>query len=301
VRQCVHSVIDQLGPNDQIVIVEDHSTDNSLHIVEQIAESHAQILLVRPEVNGGLGQARNLGMKSSESDYVLFLDSDDYLLPGSLDAIRSRCDATDADLVMFDYARLYWNGRMVRNMLGGLLGGQPDTVVLDDVPDLLRIINIATNKAYRREFLNDNDLWFPSGYYEDVPVTYPAFCLATSISLLDRVCYAYRQRRTGSILLSTDSRHFDLLKQFDTVLSRFSNDPRLHRWLPVIWERAANHIVAVLAKGEQRLPSDMRAAFFKEASELLNRYLPNDPPIPSGDHGLKYRLIVRGDLWPSRR
>ena len=90
---------------------------------------------------------------------LLFLDSDDYFFPGSLDAIRARCDATNPDLVMFDYARVYWNGRKARNMLGGLLEGHPEPVVLSEVPDLLKIINIATNKAYRRVFLEENDLW----------------------------------------------------------------------------------------------------------------------------------------------
>ena len=296
VRQCIQSVLDQIEAGDQIVVVEDHSTDNSLHIVEEMARRHSEILLVRPEANAGLGRARNLGIQKSTADYLLFLDSDDYFFPGSLDAIRARCDATNPDLVMFDYARVYWNGRKARNMLGGLLEGHPEPVVLSEVPDLLKIINIATNKAYRRVFLEENDLWFPSGYYEDVPFTYPAFCLAESISLLDRVCYAYRQRRTGSILLSTDSRHFELLKQFETALERFQTEVKLRPWLPVVWERAANHIVAVLAKGEQRLPRELRKQFFMDASDLLNRHAPSVVPYPPGNHGLKYKLIVSGNF-----
>jgi glycosyltransferase involved in cell wall biosynthesis len=60
VRQCIQSVLDQIEAGDQIVVVEDHSTDNSLHIVEEMARRHSEILLVRPEAKAGSGaKSRN--------------------------------------------------------------------------------------------------------------------------------------------------------------------------------------------------------------------------------------------------
>ena len=77
-RQCLMSAVDQVVDGDEIIVVEDHSTDRSHDIAVELAEANPQIRILRPEANIGLGPARNLGMAEASGDYVLFLDSDDY-------------------------------------------------------------------------------------------------------------------------------------------------------------------------------------------------------------------------------
>lgn len=295
VRQCIMSVLEQVDERVEIIVVEDHSTDHSLEIVQELVSLNPDIRLLRPEENLGLGAARNLGISKASNEYVMFLDSDDFLVPGSVQRILDRCDESQADVIFFDYARLYWNNKKVRNMMGHLLSNQPDIIRLKDAPDLLKIINISCNKAYRTSYLAENDLHFATGYYEDVPFTYPALCLANSIAILDRVCLIYRQRRKGSILRSSNPRHLELIDQLDILLNRFENDPRLQEWLPTIWERAANHVVAVLAKGADRLPEENREEFFHGASAVLARHKPLNVDVPRNARGLKYQLLVRDD------
>lgn len=291
-RQCLMSAVDQVVDGDEIIVVEDHSTDRSHDIAVELAEANPQIRILRPEANIGLGPARNLGMGEASSDYVLFLDSDDYYYPGALDAIRERCDTTDADLVIFDYERLYWNDRRSRNILARLFADRPDVLTLADDPELLKLLNVAWNKAYKREFLETTALTFPHGYYEDIPFTYPVMGLASSIAMLDRVCMAYRQRRGGSILRSSGERHFELIDQLERMFEIVAEHPELQPFATDFWMRGGSHVLAVLAAGESRLPASRRADFFHKSAAVLGPTAPPMFELPMTDLGLKYRLVA---------
>ena len=83
VRQCIMSVLEKVDERVEIIVVEDHSTDHSLEIVQELVSLNPDIRLLRPEENLGLGAARNLGISKASNEYVMFLDSDDFLVPGS--------------------------------------------------------------------------------------------------------------------------------------------------------------------------------------------------------------------------
>lgn len=85
--QCVESVIRQNDIDCEIIIVDDGSTDNSGTLCDRYAATDNVTVLHKK--NGGLSSARNAGIDVSKGDYLLFLDSDDYLRPGSLELLSS--------------------------------------------------------------------------------------------------------------------------------------------------------------------------------------------------------------------
>lgn len=297
-RQCLTSVVDQVVDGDEIIVVEDYSTDRSYEIAMEIARSHPKIRIVRPEANIGLGPARNLGLAHATRDYVLFLDSDDFYNPGALDAIRQRCTATEADLVIFDFEHLYWDDHRSRNERAWLLATNREVFTLADDPEMLRLLNTAWNKAYRRAALEESGVTFPPGYYEDIPFTYPVLGLASSIAVLDRVCLVYRKRRGGSILGSADSRHFELLDQVVRLFRIVDEHPELRRFRTEFWIRAASHVISVLAAGERRLPKGRRKEFFHEAARVLGGAAPPTDELPRTKAGIKFRLLIH-DAYPA--
>ncbi|CAM5501476.1 Glycosyltransferase family 2 protein (Fragment) OS=Streptomyces cyaneofuscatus OX=66883 GN=G3I52_06120 PE=4 SV=1 [Streptomyces cyaneofuscatus] len=119
-------------------------------------------------------------MERATGDYLIFLDGDDTLLPESLQAIADRIGATgDPDVLMYDYARTYWSGRSVRNVLADRLDERgPASFRLADRPELLHLLMVVWNKAYRRSFVEAEGFTFPPGYYEDTPWTYPVLMSA---------------------------------------------------------------------------------------------------------------------------
>ena len=77
-ERCINSLINQTYKNIEIILVNDGSTDNSLIICEKYKNIDSRIILVNKE-NGGLSDARNVGIDNSSGNYITFIDSDDYI------------------------------------------------------------------------------------------------------------------------------------------------------------------------------------------------------------------------------
>src|SRR5690606_10658731 len=117
-RPCLDSVLGQSFPDFEVIGGDDADADGSGRILDEYAAADPRVRVVHLDENVGLGLARNEGMKQCRGEYVLFLDADDVYLPGSLEAIAARIDAATThrgqpDIVMFDYERIFWDGRVL--------------------------------------------------------------------------------------------------------------------------------------------------------------------------------------------
>ncbi|MEV0917135.1 CDP-glycerol glycerophosphotransferase family protein [Streptomyces sp. NPDC049967] len=293
IGECLDSVLQQDFTDFEVIGVDDCSPDGSGAILDTYAERDARVRVLHLTENVGLGHARNAGMDEATGDYLLFLDSDDTLAPGSLAAIAARLDATDdPDVLVFDYTRTYWDGRLLRNKRAELLDESgPAVFALADRPQLLDLLQIVWNKAYRRAFVTGHGFRFPPGYYEDAPWTFSSLISAETIAVLDRSCVLYRQRREGGNILRTVSRkHFDVFDQYDRVFAYLDARPELDSWRPALFRKMTDHFLTVLEK-PGRLPHNARAEFFHRAAKDYRSRLPEDFQRPLGGKGYKYALL----------
>ncbi|WP_267245207.1 bifunctional glycosyltransferase/CDP-glycerol:glycerophosphate glycerophosphotransferase [Streptomyces sp. PR69] len=273
-HECLESVLSQSYDDLELIAVDDCSPDACGAIIDEFAARDRRVRPVHLPRNAGLGPARNAGLEQARGDYILFLDSDDTLVPGALRAIADRIEETGApEVLVFDYARSYWTGRTVRNKYAALLTEQgPAPFRLADRPGLLKLLMVVWNKAYKREFIEREGLTFPPGYYEDTPWTYPALLAADTLATLDQVCVHYRQRRQGGNILATaDRKHFDVFDQYDRVFAFLAGRPALARWQPVLFHRMLDHFSAIAAS-RGRLPRGSRAEFFRRARAHARRH-----------------------------
>ncbi|WP_123514165.1 bifunctional glycosyltransferase family 2 protein/CDP-glycerol:glycerophosphate glycerophosphotransferase [Streptomyces sp. 2132.2] len=280
-QESLDSVLSQSFPDLELIAVDDASPDACGSIIDEYAARDPRVTAVHLAHNLGLGPARNAGLARATGDYLIFLDGDDALAPGALQAVTDRLkDTGSPDVLVYDYARTFWTGELVRNRLAHRLSEEgPASFRLADRPALLGMLMVVWNKAYRREYVEREGLQFPPGLYEDTPWTYPALLAAESIAVLDRVCVHYRQRRTGSILTTTTRRHLDIFDQYDRVFGYLASRPELERWRPTVHRRMAEHFCALYAD-PRRLPRACRAEFFRRAAALLRRYrAAGSPPL----------------------
>ncbi|MFJ4961487.1 CDP-glycerol:poly(glycerophosphate) glycerophosphotransferase [Streptomyces sp. ADI96-02] len=270
---CLDSVLSQSFKDYEIIVVDDCSPDACGAIADEYAGRDPRVSALHLDRNTGLGPARNAGIARAGGDYLVFLDGDDTLLPEALQTIADRIGATgEPDVLVYDYARTYWSGRSVRNVLAAHLDeGGPASFRLTDRPELLRLLMVVWNKAYRRAFVEAEGFSFPPGYYEDTPWTYPVLMSAGSIAVLDAVCVSYRQRRRGNILTTTSEKHFDIFDQYDRVFAFIDARPGLAGWRPVLYRRMLDHFATVFASRD-RLPLHSRAAFFRRAAASARRH-----------------------------
>ncbi|MEV0319205.1 CDP-glycerol glycerophosphotransferase family protein, partial [Streptomyces sp. NPDC050659] len=305
---CLESVLDQSFTDIELIAVDDCSPDACGAIIDEFAVGDGRVKAVHLAENVGLGRARNAGMEHATGDYLIFLDSDDTLTPDALHAISDRLKETDEpDVLVYDYARSHWSGETVRNQYANLLDEEGEAPFrLADRPALLRLLMVAWNKAYRREFIEREGFVFPPGLYEDTPWTFPVMLSADSIATLDRVCLHYRQRRGGNILGTTTRRHFDIFDQYERVFAFLDERPELSAaWRPVLFRRMVDHLSVIFTK-RNRLPRGSRPDFLRKARTHYRRYRVPGARVRTRDR-LRHTLVRLGShrtyrtLWTAMR
>lgn len=191
--ECLDSIAAQSFTDYELLIVDDGSPDGSRAIAERYAAADERIRIITRE-NGGLGAARNTGIREATGDFLTFVDSDDKLPDGALEALVAAARADGADIVCgavmrFADART-WPPSWVEEVHAERRTG---ITVLEFLP-LLR--NLYTwNKLFRRDFWDQCGLWFREGVaYEDQPIITQLFASAKRIDLIPDVVYHYRVR-----------------------------------------------------------------------------------------------------------
>lgn len=112
--QCVDSILSQTFKDFELILVDDGSTDNSMKICEEYASEDVRVKSYH-KANGGLSSARNFGLDRALGRYVIFIDSDDYLMDNeAFSKLISYADDKELDILRFDYAAVNDCGDILR-------------------------------------------------------------------------------------------------------------------------------------------------------------------------------------------
>lgn len=104
IAACLSSVLDQMGPRHELIVIDDGSRDATLARIRTLLEAHPQLAsTVLAQDNQGIAVARNQGLARARGEYIVFVDSDDRLLPGSLAALEQAIDAHHPDVIACDF------------------------------------------------------------------------------------------------------------------------------------------------------------------------------------------------------
>ena len=189
----VRSVLDQTLHNLEVVIVDDHSSDDTPRVVERLAAQDPRVRFIRLEANsGGCSKPRNTGIENARGRYVMFLDSDDTLDRHACLSMLQAAEEYDADLVSGVCIRRHLNRSGLVEDVAWWPEMYTERRVLEtaaDMPDLLRD-TLSTNKCYRRAFLEEHAIRFPEGFHwEDLLFSATAYLHAKRIVLIPNPVY----------------------------------------------------------------------------------------------------------------
>lgn len=216
IHRCLDSILAQSYNNIEIIVVDDGSTDHSGEICDHYAKANKRIKVIH-QSNAGLSEARNRGICVANGSYLVFVDSDDYILPEMVQTAYEQLQKDDTDLVIVDYNLV---NEDMENLMekrsftleeGVFLPGQ----VLEkmSIEDCYYYV-VAWNKLYRRELFAD--LKFPRGkIYEDAFIMHKIFFKCRKISLKSTKLYNY-VLRDDSILRSNYN-----IKKLDEVQANY--------------------------------------------------------------------------------
>ena len=233
-RKCVDSLLAQDISDYEIILVDDGSTDDSGTIADELVHafslsplaSRLQLRVIH-QSNAGLSAARNTGIAVAQGDYILFVDSDDYLQPNVLGTLMEQVGRDNLDVLRFRYQNVRESGEA--------FAPYKDMTNYNDyspIPtDGLTFLNERmSTQCYAVQFLVRRDIvlqeqFTPGIYFEDTDWTPRMLLRADWVASTDLLVYNYLWRE-GSITLSQK----DIAKQRKQLQDKMRLLERLNKW-----------------------------------------------------------------------
>lgn len=203
-ERCVNSLINQTYKNIEIILVDDGSPDKCPAICDEYAQNEDKIIVIHKK-NGGLSDARNCGLMYATGDYILYVDSDDYI---ELDACEKLISGMkeNVDLVVGEYREIRNNATVEKkhsNLLENRVYGAKEYVIASIERD--EWYAPAWLNLYRRSFLIENNLYYKVGiYFEDMEMLPRLFLANPNVVYVNYVFYNY-VIRANSIMTSQET------------------------------------------------------------------------------------------------
>ena len=200
IRQCADTVLGQTYPNIQFIFVNDGTKDNSMQVLEELIEEKYQhirpaILIVNKE-NEGLPAARRTGLEHATGDYILHVDSDDWIELDTAEKIAQKAMETDADLICFKVFKEEAKRTRVRGNREYSID-EKDRFVRDIMTH--KAYGYTVNKCAKRSLYTDNKVYFAKyGMFEDVFLMTQLVYYAGSYAHIDAPFYHYRRTNLES-------------------------------------------------------------------------------------------------------
>ena len=213
--KCIDSLINQTKKNIEIILINDGSTDKSEDIIKSYKDKRIKYYKNK---NKGIGYTRNFGIDKSNSKYIMFLDSDDYLDINACEKLFNKIEKDSSDVVVSDFIIVH-NGTEKIEVINDFIKTN-----LDNNPDILLDINLSPwNKIYSSKLIKDNNIRFPEDIkYEDVLFVLECLDKAKSISKLNKALNYYVVR-DNSETKTYDKKVFDIIKVVKRFRSYFNN------------------------------------------------------------------------------
>lgn len=295
---CVQSVLDQTFGDFELILVDDCSPDGCPAMCDAWAQKDPRIRVIHKEVNEGLGFARNTGMASAMGAHILFLDSDDTVVPELLEVCAEA--VADADILTFGVAFCHENREgMVTSKRVQIpqrsYGATPkEKAEIFAMLNREKIFQYAWNKIYSREFLLSCGTKFEkTKLIEDFLFNIEVFTHARRISAVDRQFYNYRKPVHETLASRYSPEFFELCKRKFMLEQQFlrhcDSDAETHRNLIV--EGYINHLISAIIRNH----SKSAALTVKQQCDCI-RTMITDPVTVQvlSDYtpaGMKYKLI----------
>jgi glycosyltransferase involved in cell wall biosynthesis len=227
--QCLDSIINQTFKDFECICVNDGATDNSLSILQEYSKKDKRFKIITQE-NKGLSGARNTGIKNTNTKYITFIDSDDWVTENYLEVLYNKIEETDADVVRASY-KFYF---------------QKENFYKDAKIREIHKINTNSNierlykgyagafvwaKIYKTSVIKDNNIWFYEGKNsEDCPFLSLVYIYSKKVIFISDEILFYRKHSlsiTGNFEKTATDDFFNFITLTKDLQERNFNEPEI--------------------------------------------------------------------------
>ncbi len=218
--ECLDSIVRQTNKDFEVILVNDGSTDNSGKIVREYQQKHSCMKLIEQE-NRGLSEARNAGLRAAKGEYIVFLDSDDYVEEQMVDELIRIVGENEFDLLSFAGKKVIVdsNGERQEEHFGTKhndLSGRTGVELFDFLQRNGSYSSCVVLLCIKKTLIDENSLYFfPHIIHEDHLFTFYLYMCARCCGIISREFYNYRIRE-NSIMTNKSQGYLESFKGMDT-------------------------------------------------------------------------------------
>ena len=264
-KKCLDSLVNQTYKDFEIIVINDGSTDDSIKIINSYIKKYKNIILV-DQKNGGLSDARNNGVKKAKGNYLIFIDSDDYVEKDLLKNIDNNIE--DVDVLRYQIITEDDNGSNRHDF------NEEEFSMTTGYEAFKKITNYhfvepAWCYVYKKDYFMENKFTFKKGiYHEDFALIPYVIYKARKVKSINYLGYHYITRE-GSIMNNNDYKKtvkkcFDMLDGYKT-LKLFAKNPSVKNNISDYYLSYISNCVIIKAR---ELKGDERKVYIHELKKL---------------------------------
>lgn len=234
-NKCLYSLVNQTLKDIEIIIINDGSPDNSKIIIDKYVKEYPRIIKVINQENQGLSDARNNALKIASADYIMYVDSDDYVELDFVEKMYNKAVSEKADVVICgnnvvdeDYQikeRTYPNNYSGNSLVERILLG-----------------NLCVwNKIYKKSLI-ENIKFRSRVWYEDLDYSFKVMTLSKKTVFLEENLYNYLIRSNSIMSSKNLDKNLELLYTFEEIVNYCKNKNIISNYYSEIEFLAVNHI-----------------------------------------------------------
>lgn len=219
---CMESIINQTFKSWEIILINDKSTDKSLNICKSYSLKHNNIITIENNNNVGLAETRNIGLNHASGEWIIFIDSDDYIKDKNFLEVLDK-KTTNADTVFYGYT-------IFKDKTNEIIKSKYNNIskinTFNNISEIIDYLSKTKNwcwsacmHAYKFQFLKDNNLLFNSSFRqaEDCVFFYKAMICNPKIKAIDSGAYMYRIREKSLTQTPADTTLYGIKATMETA------------------------------------------------------------------------------------
>lgn len=302
ITEMVDSIRAQDYSDYELIIVNDHSTDDTAQVLSRLSRSDRRITAINQPANGGASVARNTGISRAKGKYLMFLDADDTLKKGALTKFISAIKSNQAQLAVSGFTIITQRNKqelsrvdVCSELLPGRQTDEPWKIYI------LRLLGIdgrlyqVWNKIYLTSIIKEHHLAFQSGvnFGEDLLFNLDYLSLISHISFIPAPLYNYYQSLDGGTFSKSSLVYQNRLDNF-TALEKFLADTpsgetrdSLLRWIKYSW--IYSHLLATYSAD---LPKSTKLSMIRQIHQVDGQ-APLSHPSVIGHRKVRLERTIR--------
>lgn len=267
--RCLNSIVNQTLKDIEIILINDGSTDDSKVIIDKYMNQYKNIILIDKK-NEGVGKARNDGIKKASGEYIIFVDSDDYIKENMLEEFYEYSRKHSLDMTTGFYYKVKNNKEILWKTPKYKMGNVKTS------PNIILAVEYTSwGKLYKRSMIIENDIFFEENKnYEDIPFVYK--CLLKS-KLVGQLTEGYYYHSINNNQTTTmDKKVFDIFGILKIIMDYYKREFYLKEEVNyVVIDKVTTYMLQQSAQKDKKLRNEFISAGYKFLDENIKNWKNN--------------------------